>query len=104
MQDDKFEDITYKKMVRDFGKDDFVKVLLSKIREKDIELGKLKSEILYLENITIKKAKVKIRKDKLYKDLKLSKLKVQNDLKKSKINNNKLHSIINKLRESSNKT
>lgn len=64
------------KLKREYGKDELVSTLLKQISEKDIELGKLRSEIDYLQNeLEIDKeqkeinrtARVEARKDELYR-------------------------------------
>ena len=59
------------KLRRQYGKDELVLHLLKVNSELNIELGKLKSEVLYLENeLKInKEVRVEKRKDLLYKDL-----------------------------------
>jgi predicted RNase H-like nuclease (RuvC/YqgF family) len=59
------------KLRRQYGKDELVLHLLKVNSELNIELGKLKSEVLYLENElkVNKEVRVEKRKDLLYKDL-----------------------------------
>jgi hypothetical protein len=75
MEDKNYFDRCLIKLKRDYGKDEFVAHLLKLLKERDIEIGKLNSEIDYLTyelkskkyNIEInQKAMVEIKKDELY--------------------------------------
>ena len=62
------------RLKRQYGKDELVAVLIKEIKSKDIEIGKLKSEIDYLNDKFIQKdinkeALIQVRKEELYKQI-----------------------------------
>ena len=69
-------DRTILKLRRQYGKEELVAALIKQLREKDVEIGKLNSEIDHLnaelqsdkeEKEINKTARVQVRKDELYK-------------------------------------
>lgn len=52
MEKDKWLDDTLISLKRTYGKDEYISALLKQISEKDIEIGKLKSEIQHLNSLS----------------------------------------------------
>ena len=102
MKDVDFIDKTLIRLKREYGKDELVASLLKQISEKDIEIGKLNSEIDYLQNELQsdkdkkefnKNVAIDTRKEEMYQKILTINKKRQKDNKRLRID---IKDLINK--------